>query len=199
MNWLIDCDELTDGLSLYACGTHYTHTWCYCMCVVCTTCLMSSIMEFVYSPRVLSSCSSAQSVSCIVFELHLRYWAESIGTWECRDLPRSHWFCPLSIEFMGAMGPRTLELVRDVGRRIAMETGEPRSTDFLLQNLWTFLVICEYGWELVFPGACGITLDAYLVWLQTRQKPLVSLTRLSHRVESLASKTKIPPWACSSY
>ena len=43
-----------------------------------------------------------------------------------RDLPRSHWFCPLSIEFMGAMGPRTLELVRDVGRRIATDTGEPR-------------------------------------------------------------------------
>ena len=52
-----------------------------------------------------------------------------------RNLPRSHWFCPLSIETMGAMGPRTLDLVRDVGRRIGMETGEPRSTDFLLQRL----------------------------------------------------------------
>ena len=52
-----------------------------------------------------------------------------------RDLPRSHLFCPLSIETMGAMGPRSLELVREVGRRIAMETGEPRSTDFLLQRL----------------------------------------------------------------
>ena len=48
-----------------------------------------------------------------------------------RDLPRSHLFCPLSIETMGAMGPRSLELVREVGRRIALETGEPRSTDFL--------------------------------------------------------------------
>ena len=52
-----------------------------------------------------------------------------------RDLPRSHLFCPLSIETMGAMGPRSLELVREVGRRIALETGEPRSTDFLLQHL----------------------------------------------------------------
>ena len=52
-----------------------------------------------------------------------------------RDLPRSHLFCPLSIETMGAMGPRSLELVREVGRRIALETGEPRSTDFLLQRL----------------------------------------------------------------
>ena len=30
---------------------------------------------------------------------------------------------------------RPLELVREVGRRIAMETGEPRSADFLLQRL----------------------------------------------------------------
>ena len=52
-----------------------------------------------------------------------------------RDQPRSHLFCPLSIETMGAMGPRSLELVREVGRRIALETGEPRSTDFLLQRL----------------------------------------------------------------
>ena len=33
------------------------------------------------------------------------------------------------------MGPRSLELVREVGRRIALETGEPRSADFLLQRL----------------------------------------------------------------
>ena len=47
-----------------------------------------------------------------------------------RDLPRSHLFCPLSIETMGAMGPRSLELVRKVGRRIALETGEPRPLTF---------------------------------------------------------------------
>ena len=58
-----------------------------------------------------------------------------IGGQKGRDLPRSHLFCPLSIETMGAMGPRSLELVREVGRRIALETGEPRSTDFLLQRL----------------------------------------------------------------
>ena len=40
-----------------------------------------------------------------------------------------------NVETMGAMGPRSLELVREVGRRIALETGEPRSTDFLLQRL----------------------------------------------------------------
>ena len=30
-----------------------------------------------------------------------------------RGLPRSHLFCPLSNETMGAMGPRSLELVRE--------------------------------------------------------------------------------------
>ena len=43
-----------------------------------------------------------------------------------RDLPRSHLFRPLSIETMRAMGPRSLELVREVGRRIALETGSNR-------------------------------------------------------------------------
>ena len=37
---------------------------------------------------------------------------------------------------MAAMGPRTLDLVR---RRVAMETGEPKSTDFLLQHVgWQY-------------------------------------------------------------
>ena len=35
----------------------------------------------------------------------------------------------------GSARDHGLELVREVGRRIAMETGEPRSTDFLLQLL----------------------------------------------------------------
>ena len=52
-----------------------------------------------------------------------------------RDLPSSHLFCPISIETMGAMGPRSLTLVKEVGRRIMAETGEAKSTDYLLQRL----------------------------------------------------------------
>ena len=52
-----------------------------------------------------------------------------------RDLPSSHMFCPISIETMGAMGPRSLTLVKEVGRRIMAETGEAKSTDYLLQRL----------------------------------------------------------------
>ena len=38
---------------------------------------------------------------------------------------------------MGAMGPKSMALLREVGRRVAAETGdpEPRSKDYLLQRL----------------------------------------------------------------
>ena len=52
-----------------------------------------------------------------------------------RYLPSTHWFSPLAIETMGAMGPKSMALLREVGRRVAAETGEPRSTDYLLQRL----------------------------------------------------------------
>ena len=47
---------------------------------------------------------------------HVAALAEDRKVDKYRDLPRSHLFCPLSIETMGAMGPRSLELVREVGR-----------------------------------------------------------------------------------
>ena len=52
-----------------------------------------------------------------------------------QGLPPSHAFTPLAIETMGAVGPRSLAFLKDLGRRIAMESGEPKSTDYLLQQL----------------------------------------------------------------
>ena len=52
-----------------------------------------------------------------------------------RGLPASHSFTPIAIETMGAIGPRSMAFLKDLGRRIAMESGEPRSKDFLLQRL----------------------------------------------------------------
>ena len=52
-----------------------------------------------------------------------------------RYLPSTHGFSPLSIETMGAMGPKSMALLREVGRRVAAESGEPRSTDYVLQRL----------------------------------------------------------------
>ena len=44
-------------------------------------------------------------------------------------------FTPVAIETLGAIGPRSMLFLRDLGRRIALESGEPRSTDYLLQRL----------------------------------------------------------------
>ena len=51
------------------------------------------------------------------------------------SLPPTHCFSPLAIETMGVLGPKSLALVREIGRRITGESGEPRSTDYLLQRL----------------------------------------------------------------
>ena len=61
--------------------------------------------------------------------------AEDMKADKYRGLPRTHSFCPLLIETMGAVGPRTAILLKDVRRRIAAEKGEPKSTDYLLQRL----------------------------------------------------------------
>ena len=45
-----------------------------------------------------------------------------------RGLPASHSFTPVAIETLGAIGPRSMLFLRDLGRRIALESGEPRST-----------------------------------------------------------------------
>ena len=52
-----------------------------------------------------------------------------------QGLPGSHTFTPVVIETMGAIGPKSMAFLKDLGRRIAMETGEQRSKDFLLQQL----------------------------------------------------------------
>ena len=47
-----------------------------------------------------------------------------------RCLPPSHYFSPVAIETMGAVGPRSMALLRDMARCIAEETGESRARDF---------------------------------------------------------------------
>ena len=61
--------------------------------------------------------------------------AEDRKTEKYRGLPASYSFTPIAIETMGAIGPRSMAFLKALGRRIATESGEPRSTDFLLQRL----------------------------------------------------------------
>ncbi len=55
---------------------------------------------------------------------------------------------------MGVLGPKSMTLVRDLGRRIRLETGEPRSTDYLLQRLSTtahhLLYYCLFIYYIIY-------------------------------------------------
>ena len=51
------------------------------------------------------------------------------------QLSHSYHFVPLAIESLGAIGPKSWSLVRDLGRRIMNYSGEARSFSFLLQRL----------------------------------------------------------------
>ena len=50
-------------------------------------------------------------------------------------LGNSYHFVPIAIETSGVFGPEALSFLRELGRRIKAETGEPRSLQFLLQGI----------------------------------------------------------------
>ena len=52
-----------------------------------------------------------------------------------QHLPQTHCFTPVAFESLGAVGSRTLAFLKDIGRRIRLETGEPKATFYLLQRL----------------------------------------------------------------
>ena len=52
-----------------------------------------------------------------------------------QDLQGSYHFTPLGFETMGHWGPTTLRFVGELGKLLAQNTGEPRSTGFLRQRL----------------------------------------------------------------
>jgi len=44
-------------------------------------------------------------------------------------------FTPIAIETLGTWGPAAMEICREIGSRLAVETGDPRSLFFLKQRL----------------------------------------------------------------
>ena len=52
-----------------------------------------------------------------------------------RDTAKDFIFIPIAMETLGAWTEESLSLVRELGRRIARRTGEPRSDSFLLQRI----------------------------------------------------------------
>ena len=61
--------------------------------------------------------------------------AEERKSEKYRGLPPGHMFSPIAIETLGAIGPKSLALLKDLRRRIRSELGEPKSTEYLLQWL----------------------------------------------------------------
>ena len=44
-------------------------------------------------------------------------------------------FIPVAIETLGAMGPKTRDFVRALGKRISRQSGDPREPMYLMQRL----------------------------------------------------------------
>uniref|UniRef100_A0A1X7V6L1 Uncharacterized protein n=1 Tax=Amphimedon queenslandica TaxID=400682 RepID=A0A1X7V6L1_AMPQE len=50
-------------------------------------------------------------------------------------LSPSYLFTPLSIETMGAVGPKSSRFLKELGRRIMLHSGDPHSYNYLMQRL----------------------------------------------------------------
>ena len=61
--------------------------------------------------------------------------AENAKTQKYALLGSSHHFVPLAIEPSGMFGPEAMSFIKELGRRIRAETGEPRSLQFLMQGI----------------------------------------------------------------
>ena len=61
--------------------------------------------------------------------------AEQAKLTKYEQLERDFEIVPICVETMGPWGPNGIKFVREVGRRISEESGEPRSTVFLMQAI----------------------------------------------------------------
>ena len=59
------------------------------------------------------------------------------------SLSLSYSFSPISIESMGVFGPQSLSIIRGLGRRTSLRTGDPLSTSYLLQRFSITLQRCN--------------------------------------------------------
>ena len=53
------------------------------------------------------------------------------------SLPVTHDFIPVAIETSGVMGPQSLHFLRELGRRVGRQTGDPLASSHLFQRLST--------------------------------------------------------------
>jgi len=74
------------------------------------------------------------SKSCIAAGL-VASGAESHKVTKYAALSPANTFVPVAVETFGSWGPQAMALVAELGRRIMLVTGEPRSTEFLRQRI----------------------------------------------------------------
>ena len=60
---------------------------------------------------------------------------ESLKEEKYIDLLHSHDFAPVAVETSGVLGPRSLSFVKELGRRLRCQTGEVKSSTYLIQRL----------------------------------------------------------------
>jgi hypothetical protein len=60
---------------------------------------------------------------------------ETVKRRHYEDIANSFIFCPFAVETLGPFGDEALRFVKDLGRRLRVVTGEPRSTNFLIQRI----------------------------------------------------------------
>ena len=69
-----------------------------------------------------------------------------------QGLPPGHTFTPVAIETLGAIGPKSMVFLRELGRRIRAVTDEPKSADYLLQRI---SVAVQRGNSIAVQGSTG--------------------------------------------
>ena len=67
--------------------------------------------------------TNADWVIIVIVGEWLRVPRTGIKAEKYRGLPASHSFTPVAIETLGAIGPRSMLFLRNLGRRIALESG----------------------------------------------------------------------------
>ena len=76
-----------------------------------------------------SASLSAQSAGAVASR------AEALKLEKYSNLASSHFFVPIAIESSGVFDSKTMSFIKDLGKRIARQSGDPKSTAFLLQRL----------------------------------------------------------------
>ena len=61
--------------------------------------------------------------------------AEAKKSSHYEDLANQYLVTPVAAETLGSWGPSSLKFIKELGGRIALSNGEPRSTNYLLQSL----------------------------------------------------------------